>query len=151
MNGGRNSPVTNRLETAFWERKREREKTPLARKTLWDTAPDNLFIYFSKSLQWKKKSRISEKLPPTVLLTGNVNVYFHFGKVPTSLYTFTSWALEYFELGSMVRTLSPCHFTSQTNKQTNHINLKVTLWNLLPEACRMPFGCECLLTSSCWI
>lgn len=150
MNGGRNSPVTNRLETAFWERKRERKNPFGSQDTLGYSSREFIYLFFKKS-SMKEKSRISEKLPPTVLLTGNVNVYFHFGKVPTSLYTFTSWALEYFELGSMLRTLSPCHFTSQTNKQTNHINLKVTLWNLLPEACRMPFGCECLLTSSCWI
>lgn len=48
---------------------------------------------------------------------------------------------------SAVPTLSPCHFTSQTNL----LKVKVAPWVLLPVACRMPFGCECLLPSSCWM
>lgn len=125
MNGGRNSPVTNRLETAFWERKREK-KNPLARKTLFDTAPEglieiskeNLFI-FLKSHQWKKKVEFLRSCHPLFYWPVMWMCTFTLAK---SLPLYIPSLLELWNILSLVQWWGHCLHATSPHKQTNKLH-----------------------------
>lgn len=143
----KNSSVTNRLETAFWEGARERERKEnlwLARHSVFKRNFIYLCLFFICFYVFSEKGiKIAFLRSCHPLFYCNVNGYLCFDKVPT----FSSWALEHVSLFSSEDIVYMSHYL--TNEQRNTLDL--SWWDLLPVTCLVSFGYQCLLASSCWI